>query len=425
MNKSFDYDSPFVKRLYEELETAYIITEKSYNSSVADDILKDKFKINIIRKLDADQYGGLVKKHFVENTADEDIEVRFADTLMWHLWSPHSTGQRITPDIFKEVEKKAIMSNIAKTHEVAKLLSHFDSELLNTWKTQLGITMDYIHPIEICKSCLTKIGLPCIPVKDEIRNDSYKKLSPRMILEEIIDASVSIPPTFFEEDVNKCKQIISKIRDSFEHFFRMYISFLSVIPEINDVLFYLLKSNEQIKLPFWSTDNIDDFLSVDDFIEHDGGRLLTFGALKKLLSTTQKIINKSGSIVFKNRFYPYINDPNNKRSMEIINVFKHNYIGDYKSINLQDLKQSIEIYINAFKKIELIPRTVVFYRKENDIFGTHYKGNTLSNESYVMLSQKSDLELGKFYFVSSIVGHAFLEGYTKKIPEFFIPEEIK
>jgi hypothetical protein len=92
---------------------------------------------------------------------------------------------------------------------------------------------------------------------------------------------------------------------------------------------------------------------------------------------------------------------------------------------IEIIKSSINLLINSFEKFYLIPETVVFYRKEEDIFGKHYKGNTIFNKPFVMLSQTKPIKLGKFYFVKSFTENAFLDGYFNEIPDSFLPEILK
>jgi hypothetical protein len=101
----------------------------------------------------------------------------------------------------------------------------------------------------------------------------------------------------------------------------------------------------------------------------------------------------------------------------IWNILNKSHHSDKFNKDVIPFKENAEGFIESLKDLMLIPSTVVFYRKEEDAFGIHYKGNTLDGKVFVMLSQEGiNYDLGKFYFVTSLTNPAYLTGYAALVP---------
>jgi hypothetical protein len=408
----------FIKDLIQDFKTAY----GQYNNLTGEKLEEDFFK-ELEKRLDSNHYAQHFNTNFEWTDHSAKTIVRFANSLMWHMWSPFS-GKLTEEDHYK-VREMDEMSNIANTNQVVRFIIHCFNNYLNEWKNILG----YTGPQEgssLCKILLTKRGLPVIPDKDEDFFTILSSISFQGTLTKIKQLNDSIPQYTMTPDQAKLKNKFSDIREQLEHLFEMYLFFLNGIDELKKIFNEILSGNINVNIrgqnKQFKRPNTAFFNTVDRFL---GSYTSKFNTYLIFEAAHSEIKNN------KLRYNIYSDDLITQNNSDLLLTYdKLNESAHPGDLNLdiptiEIIKSSINLLINSFEKFYLIPETVVFYRKEEDIFGKHYKGNTIFNKPFVMLSQTKPIKLGKFYFVKSFTENAFLDGYFNEIPDSFLPEILK
>ena len=387
-------------KLFDKIRSAYVQKEMA---SFANTNVKDKISKNDLNKifinemesvLNQDPYGKHTKSKFSSASKEDEVYLRFAEVIMFYMWSPLDENTRET--IQAEVREMRKMSNLARVDDVRKFITNNFGSIIHQWAKNEKLDphkMEYLEIGEICKKCLEKNGLPVIP--DET-NDDYSNLDLKLVLKKA--RSLLILLDEFEKESNKV--YVRQIRVLLERFHKMYFKYLKKIPSYNKLLERVYEGKVDTKFRI--------FDGEERLFKNFSGK--KFGTIWKLLFYSQEAMLRNTH--YNNLYEIYPNETISKvtKIMKILNESAHPGPFNYDMIQFKKITKS---FINNIIRLKLLPSTVVFYRLEKDAFGIHYKGNTLDGKVFVMLSQEGEeYELGKFYLVTSITYPAYLVGYA-------------
>jgi hypothetical protein len=386
--------------LFDKIRSAYVQKEMASfaNTNVRAEISEgdlNKIFINEMeRVLNQDPYGKHTKSKFSSASKEDEVYLRFAEVIMFYMWSPLDENTRET--IQAEVRDMRKMSNLARVDDVRKFITNNFGSIIHRWAKNEKLDpkkMEYLEIGEICKKCLEKNGLPIIPDKT---NDDYSNLDLKLVLKKA--RSLLIQLDEFGRDSNKV--YVSQIRVLLERFYKMYYKYLRTIPSYKKLFNNVYEGKVSTGFRLYKED-------PKRFRDFSGKKFVT---IRELLFYSQKAIQANSHYGNLHEIYPNVSLSKIKNIMDILNSSSHSGPFDYDMIQF---KKDTKSFINNLIRLKLLPSTVVFYRLEKDAFGIHYKGNTLDGKVFVMLSQEGEeYELGKFYLVTSITYPAYLVGYA-------------
>ena len=393
-------------KLFEKLRLAWIEKDKIIGKNVGERTsnvdLDKKFFNEMEHVLDQDPYGRHTKIKFTSISKSDEVYLRFSEVIQFYMWSP--LDEITQPAIKSEVRGMKKMSNFAKVKDVRKFITNNFGSIIHEWAKIEKINpklIEYNQIDYICNLCLERNGLPVIP--DET-NDSLSYLDLKMILEKAQNFLNQLDE-FEQLDSGNNIEYVSKVRVLLERFHKMYLRFLSNIPSYQKLFQDVYEGKIESRFYPLGEESFTDFLGKEN---------IHLGTIWRLLFNSQDIIRTNSQYKGFVTIYPKLEFGLIAGIWNILNKSHHS---DKFNKDVIPFKENAEGFIESLKDLMLIPSTVVFYRKEEDAFGIHYKGNTLDGKVFVMLSQEGiNYDLGKFYFVTSLTNPAYLTGYAALVP---------
>jgi hypothetical protein len=405
-NTSADNFNGAAWQIFNSLKTAFIddLREKDNDYFAEDDHKAEKLFYNVITgHLEDHSYGRHTKVNQQGLSEEENTFLRFTETMMFLMWSP--VGNRPSQKEIVEELKMHRMSNIAKPASIRKFITDmFPKPIMKYWARNQSVTIDHsMSSGMICSRCMMASGLPVVPDSEDDGLVDYRLRQKLMSLLHDIDQVSEFDPTIPKEDLNHMRTML-------EFFFQEYLYFLVHIPDINANICSVY--NRKIDTFFSSHDRTRK-QSYYEFKQKFDKQML--GVVTILLESTSQAMDEGLLQSFKTRIYPKIDWGMSKEIRDVLNPGSH--AGTPEEYSITEFKQTFSEYIQGLLDLNLIPKGAVFYRKEQDAFGVHFKGNYLDGEPAVLLdhglNQDSlDIEIGQFYYIYSGTYPAYLEGYV-------------
>ena len=396
-------------KIFQDLKTAF--TEDLLDQQIA---MVDNFKEQAEKKyfkrikahLDDHFYGRHAKVGHKELSEQEIIFLRFTETLMFLMWSP--VGNLPSHKDITEELKMHRMSNIAKPSRIRQFLTElFPMSVMKRWaKIKLITTDPSMSSDMICSKCMSACGVPVVPdQEDESLLDYRLRQKLKSLLHDIDQVN--------EFDSHIPKEDLNHMRTQLEFFFQEYAYFLTHIPDISENIGSVY--DQKVKT-FFQHFHRPRNLPYTDFVSDIQKQ--TLGIITILIESTSKAMDDSKLVKYKNRIYPNIEWSVSKKIRDIMNPGSH--AGSMPEYSISNFKKNFSKYVNGLLILPMIPKGAVFFRKEQDAFGIHYKGNFLDGEPAVVLDhglkEKSQgIEIGRFYYIYSDTYPAYLDGFVAPI----------
>lgn len=403
INNSINIDNKsFIYKIYEKIKEMHPKREREDKKST-------KTEEELIKKINKKIFDSIKSKSksipeinspFNIFSEDDILFIKFFNVLLCSFWN-------IKKKYKNSIENYNINTNTANVDDMIKFFTaSFSQPFFEFWCEKENVMVLNDEYESLCEKCFEKI------FKDSLDFDGYNflinseikdNINLNFLLNQIYDEKndKNFIDQFTDYDYNKNQNLYFNIRSNLEEILKNLLYFLYQIPYFKTIISDCY--NQKIETKFKKPN-----ISLDKFIE------------KNYLTPLAVLLYSINDQLLKDKLYqsnnyvhifPKIDYKDLMVLISITNEYSHGKIieSNYNEKYIYILKK----FITDFKKLEIIPKTVVFYRKEEDIFGIHYKGNTIDNKPYIMFMQKDNLvDLGKYYFVSSLTKPVHFAGYV-------------
>ncbi len=396
-------------KMFQDLKKAF--KEDLLDQQIAEvdnfkELAEKKYFERIKAHLDDHFYGLHTKVVHQDLSEQEIIFLRFTETLMFLMWSP--VGNLPSHKDISEELKMHRMSNIAKPSRIRQFLTElFPISVMKRWAKNKQIMTDPSMSSDmICAKCMSACGVPVVPDQEDESLLDYRLRQKLKSLLHDIDQINEFDPYIPKDDINH-------MRTQLEFFFQEYAYFLSAIPDISKNLRSVYDQNVKT---FFSPRHRPRNQPYTDFINDMQKQSL--GIISILIESTSNAMDDRKLNKYKNRIYPKIKWSVSKDIRDILNLGSH--AGKMPEYSISEFKKNFSEYVNNLLILPMIPKGAVFFRKEQDAFGIHYKGNFLDGEPAVVLDhslkkESQGIEIGRLYYIYSDTYPAYLDGFVAPI----------